>query len=124
MISPLLRALLVSGLVIGGLVGSALGGHAQPLAGPPPPNPRTPPPTPLATPLAVPPTTRPADYPAPCHRANASNSRAFPETGQAVGGDFGNYWERNGGLAQQGFPLSPLITEVSELDGKPYQVQY
>ena len=50
--------------------------------------------------------------------------RTFPETGKRVGGLFLDYWERNGGLAQQGFPISDEFIEVSELDGKPYKVQY
>jgi hypothetical protein len=48
----------------------------------------------------------------------------FPETGKQVGGAFLDYWQRNGGVAQQGYPLSDEFTEVSELDGKPYRVQY
>ncbi|MDQ2808988.1 MAG: hypothetical protein M3Z04_19095, partial [Chloroflexota bacterium] len=75
-------------------------------------------------PLATPPVTLPGALPAPCHRTSFNNNRRFPETGQAVSGDFVNYWERNGGLPDQGYPISPLITEVSDLNGKPYQVQY
>jgi hypothetical protein len=41
-----------------------------------------------------------------------------------VGGKFLEYWQRNGGLPQQGFPISEEFTEVSDLDGKPYRVQY
>jgi hypothetical protein len=50
--------------------------------------------------------------------------RAFPETGKQVCGRFLDYWTRNGGLAQQGLPLSGEFTEVSELNGQPYTVQY
>ena len=32
--------------------------------------------------------------------------RFFPETGKTVQGRFLQYWEQNGGLYQQGFPLS------------------
>ena len=53
-----------------------------------------------------------------------SGSRTFPETGKAVTGIFLEYWDRNGGLPQQGFPISGLLTEVSDLNGKPYVVQY
>ena len=55
---------------------------------------------------------------------NTPGSRLFPETGKRVGGRFLDYWQKNGGLAQQGFPISEEFTEVSDLDGKPYMVQY
>jgi hypothetical protein len=48
----------------------------------------------------------------------------FPETGRTVVGRFLEYWTANGGLAQQGFPISYEMTEVSDTDGKPYKVQY
>jgi hypothetical protein len=51
-------------------------------------------------------------------------SRTFAETGKTVAGRFLEYWEQNGGLAQQGFPLSEPFMEKSELDGKEYLVQY
>jgi hypothetical protein len=54
----------------------------------------------------------------------APGSILFPETGKRVGGKFLEYWQRNGGLAQQGFPISDEFVEVSDLDGKPYLVQY
>ncbi len=53
-----------------------------------------------------------------------SGSRTFPETGKTVTGIFLDYWDQHGGLAQQGFPISDLLTEVSDLDGKPYTMQY
>src|SRR6185295_343290 len=34
------------------------------------------------------------------------------------------YWNKNGGLAQQGYPISDEFTEKSDLDGKSYRVQY
>jgi dipeptidyl aminopeptidase/acylaminoacyl peptidase len=55
---------------------------------------------------------------------NQANSRLFAETGKRVGGVFLDYWLRNGGLAQQGYPISDEFTEVSDLNGKPYKVQY
>jgi hypothetical protein len=55
---------------------------------------------------------------------NLAGSRRFPETGKRVGGVFLDYWTKNGGLAQQGFPISDEFTEVSDLDGKTYKVQY
>jgi beta propeller repeat protein len=51
-------------------------------------------------------------------------SRAFPETGRTVTGIFLDYWQRNGGLAQFGLPLSTVMTETSDLDGKVYTLQY
>ena len=53
-----------------------------------------------------------------------SGSRTFPETGKTVTGIFLDYWDKNGGLPQQGFPISEVMTEVSDLDGKAYTVQY
>jgi hypothetical protein len=51
-------------------------------------------------------------------------SRTFPETGKTVKGIFLDYWQKQGGLAQQGYPISEMFTEISALDGKPYTVQY
>lgn len=53
-----------------------------------------------------------------------TSARTFPETGKTVVGLFADYWNKNGGLAQQGFPISELMSEVSDLDGKRYTVQY
>jgi manganese oxidase len=51
-------------------------------------------------------------------------SRTFPETGKTVSGRFLEYWSANGGLPQQGFPISEEFMEKSDLDGKTYKVQY
>jgi hypothetical protein len=48
----------------------------------------------------------------------------FPETGQQACGTFLAYWQSHGGLAQQGYPISPEMQEKSDLDGKTYTVQY
>lgn len=48
----------------------------------------------------------------------------FQETGRAVCGRFLQYWQDHGGLAQEGLPISSVIGEVSETDGKLYTVQY
>ncbi|HEX9990332.1 MAG TPA: hypothetical protein VGE45_17870 [Chloroflexia bacterium] len=49
----------------------------------------------------------------------------FKETGRTMcGGPFQAYWQSHGGLAQQGYPISDEIREVSDLDGKEYVVQY
>jgi hypothetical protein len=62
---------------------------------------------------------------APNQTPNTSEgSKLFPETGFRVGGKFLDYWTKNGGLAQQGFPISDELQEVSDLDGKTYTVQY
>jgi hypothetical protein len=50
--------------------------------------------------------------------------RFFPETGKEIRGEFLEYWERNGGLAQQGYPITNRIFEKSDIDGKEYIVQY
>ena len=56
--------------------------------------------------------------------STAPGARKFAETGKTVGGKFLDYWNKNGGLAQQGYPVSEEFTEVSALNGKPYTVQY
>jgi plastocyanin len=61
---------------------------------------------------------------APNQRVNTTNARKFEATGKTVGGKFRAYWEKNGGLAQQGYPISEEFQEKSELDGRTYTVQY
>ncbi len=51
-------------------------------------------------------------------------SRTFPETGKTVSGKFLTYWDTHGGLAQQGYPISSELQEISDTDGKVYTVQY
>ncbi|HEX8230334.1 MAG TPA: alpha/beta hydrolase [Chloroflexia bacterium] len=66
-------------------------------------------------------------YPAgaPNQEPNSSpGSVLFNETGKRLGGRFLQYWQANGGLAQQGYPSSDEFLEKSELDGKTYRVQY
>jgi hypothetical protein len=50
--------------------------------------------------------------------------QAFAQTSHKVCGKFLDYWQKHGGLAQQGYPLSEEFTETSALNGKPYTVQY
>lgn len=50
--------------------------------------------------------------------------QTFVETGKQVCGRFLEYWKANGGLAQQGLPISNEFTEVSDLNGQSYTVQY
>ncbi|MFL5732724.1 MAG: alpha/beta hydrolase fold domain-containing protein [Chloroflexia bacterium] len=54
----------------------------------------------------------------------APGSLLFPETGKRVEGRFLEYWRANGGLAQQGYPISDEFQERSDQDGKTYTVQY
>jgi hypothetical protein len=61
---------------------------------------------------------------APNQRASTDNPLRFAQTGKTVGGRFRQYWEQNGGLVKQGLPISDEFTEVSDLDNKPYTVQY
>jgi len=56
--------------------------------------------------------------------AHADDSRTFPETGKTVSGKFLDYWNNNGGLAQQGYPISDEVQEQSDTDGKTYTMQY
>ncbi|MFN8540356.1 MAG: hypothetical protein U0232_23125, partial [Thermomicrobiales bacterium] len=48
----------------------------------------------------------------------------FPETNKRVCGAFIAYWQANGGLAQQGLPLTDLFMETNPTDGKQYPTQY
>src|SRR5438552_13173849 len=66
--------------------------------------------------------TRVARGPAPSQAQGTS--RTFPETGKTVSGRFLEYWNTHGGLAQQGYPISEVMQEVSDTDGKSYTVQY
>jgi hypothetical protein len=48
----------------------------------------------------------------------------FVETGQTLCEPFRGYWERGGGLAQFGFPISAPLTETNSADGRQYLTQY
>ena len=61
---------------------------------------------------------------APSSTLAADDCVVFSQTGKAVCGRFLQYWQQNGGLAQQGLPLSNAFPERSKVDGKIYQVQY
>ncbi len=50
--------------------------------------------------------------------------QTFNETGMALCGRFLEYWQANGGVAQNGFPISNEFDEASDLNGKIYTVQY
>ncbi len=49
--------------------------------------------------------------------------RYFPETGHNLGWGFRDFWERNGGLMQFGYPITEEIRETLE-DGREHTVQY
>jgi hypothetical protein len=53
-----------------------------------------------------------------------NDCQSFSQTGHSVCGRFLQYWNEHGGLAQQGYPISDVIGEVSSVDGKTYTVQY
>jgi hypothetical protein len=62
---------------------------------------------------------------APGQKPNDSpGSTLFPETGKRLGGGFLAYWRERGGLPLYGYPLTDEFTETSDLNGKPYTVQY
>lgn len=48
----------------------------------------------------------------------------FPESGHTLAYSFKLAWERNGGLARFGYPISEEFSEVSPIDGKMYTTQY
>lgn len=55
---------------------------------------------------------------------NTPNKVFFSQTGHSLGGAFKDYWEKNGGLAQFGYPWTEEFYEVNPSDGKVYIVQY
>lgn len=61
---------------------------------------------------------------APLEQAAQPNCQTFPETRQTVCGRFLRYWQENGGLRQQGYPISAEFRERSDLNGQTYTVQY
>lgn len=61
---------------------------------------------------------------APSQKPSTDSPLLFRETGKTIGGKFRVYWERNGGLAQQGYPITDEFEERSALDGRLYRVQY
>jgi len=73
-----------------------------------------PPPVPPA-----PPTNPPAIPP-----LNGCSGRLFSETNHCLTGYFKSYWEKNGGLAQFGFPITDATNEVNRTDGHTYRTQW
>jgi len=69
---------------------------------------------------------RPAADTLPTKRINEAipNTMFFYETGHSLRGVFQTYWEKNGGLAQFGLPLSEEFEELNPADSKVYRTQY
>jgi phosphate binding protein len=57
-------------------------------------------------------------------KTSTTNPLKFSQTNKTIGGKFRDYWEKNGGLAQQGYPITDEFVERSNLNGKEYTVQY
>jgi spore germination protein YaaH len=55
---------------------------------------------------------------------DTSNFNYYPETGHTLSGPFKTYWEKNGGLAMFGYPITEEFPELNPADGKTYTVQY
>lgn len=82
------------------------------------------PPAPAPEPAPTPPASgHPAFVPvAPLPLPAKVGEAYFPETGHTLRGEFKNYWDRNGGLAVFGYPLSEEFTEQTA-EGS-FTVQY
>lgn len=59
----------------------------------------------------------------PVAPVRAPGLRFFPETGHTLRGEFRNFWERRGGLARFGYPISEELVQQLD-DGRNYLVQY
>ncbi len=60
----------------------------------------------------------------PDQTVSSDNPYTFTVTGKTLGGAFRAYWEKYGGLATFGYPISNEFQEISALDGNTYTVQY
>jgi len=54
----------------------------------------------------------------------AADRSYFKEVSHSLGGSFRAYWQKYGGLAQFGFPITEEFAELNPADGKVYTVQY
>jgi len=82
-------------------------------------------PTPLAQPSQQPQQpTRPILLTDPVPDPKQQGVLYFPATGHTLKGAFLDYWNRYGGLAQFGYPLTEEFFEPVGSDNKQYQVQY
>jgi hypothetical protein len=59
----------------------------------------------------------------PVAAVRAPGLRFFPETGHTLRGEFRNFWERRGGVATFGYPVSEELVQRLD-DGRNYLVQY
>ncbi len=66
----------------------------------------------------------PNDAPGGQRVNKATANQYFNQTGHTIGGGFWAYWQRNGGLAQFGLPLTDEFAETSAVNSKPYTMQY
>ncbi len=80
---------------------------------------------------AAQPTPQPGATPAkpilltdPVADPQADGVQYFAPTGHTLRGSFLDYWQKNGGLAQFGYPITEEFIEPSGADSKPLQVQY
>ena len=78
-------------------------------------------PTPAPQPTAVPP---PAALNRVAPPATGNLGRYFAATGHTLTPPLQAYWERYGGLAQFGYPLTEPFAEASSTDRQTYTVQY
>ncbi|MDP9310921.1 MAG: hypothetical protein M3R24_08525 [Chloroflexota bacterium] len=63
--------------------------------------------------------------PVAAHSAQAApGDLCFKETGQCINGRFREYWERNGGLAVFGFPITAARNERNRDTGQSYLTQW
>src|SRR5207249_1452302 len=56
--------------------------------------------------------------------ANTKDLTYFPQVGHTLRGPFLRFWQKNGGLAIFGYPISEEFQEPSLTDGQTYTVQY
>ena len=68
--------------------------------------------------------TRERDFQRVSPSANTMDRWYFAETGHSVKQAFLRYWQREGGVAVFGYPISEELPEINTSDGKVYTVQY
>lgn len=75
------------------------------------------------SPTTVQPNAKPILLTDPVPDPNQTGVMWFAATGHTLKGPFLDYWQKNGGLAQFGYPITEEFTEPGP-DGKPLGVQY
>ena len=63
-------------------------------------------------------------FPPADESATGPDTVYFPQVKHTLSGPFLAYWQRNGGLARFGYPITEPILEQSSVDGRTYTVQY